>query len=128
LEKVGILPRVSSESFPKAHRVLRSCDFKQAVDHGTHCKNRQFLLALLKRADQEASRLGLTVTRKFGKAVDRNRAKRKAREVFRRHFHDIKGGFDVVVLIRPAAAKSGMGEFENGFLDVMEQACLLKQN
>jgi ribonuclease P protein component len=42
-------------------------------------------------------RLGITVTRRFGKATARNRAKRVLREAFRRNKHRLPGALDLVV-------------------------------
>ncbi len=46
------------------------------------------------------SRLGISVGRKFGNAVKRNRAKRLVREFFRRNKHIIPKGYDFVFLPR----------------------------
>jgi ribonuclease P protein component len=46
-------------------------------------------------------RLGLSVSRKVGSAVMRNRIKRLLREAYRLQRHDLPGGYDVVLVVRP---------------------------
>ena len=46
-------------------------------------------------------RLGLTVSRRVGRAVLRNRVKRRLREAFRLIQHEIPSGYDVVIVVRP---------------------------
>jgi ribonuclease P protein component len=55
-------------------------------------------------AEGASSRLGLTVSRKVGNAVVRNRVKRRIREWFRRERHEFEGVWDVVVIARREAA------------------------
>lgn len=51
------------------------------------------------------SRLGITVGRKVGPAVERNRFKRRVREWFRRHRDDFEEGLDIVVIARRPAVE-----------------------
>lgn len=51
----------------------------------------------------ERPRLGLSVSRKVGGAVDRNHVKRLLREAFDRFEADLKNGHDIVVVARPDA-------------------------
>ncbi len=53
------------------------------------------------RGDERAARLGIIATRKIGSAVERNRAKRRIREWFRRA--SLPPGFDVVVIPQASA-------------------------
>ncbi len=55
----------------------------------------------------EATRLGMSVSRKVGNAVMRNRWKRRIREAFRLAQHDLPGGLDIVV--RPKAGAEPVG-------------------
>lgn len=56
------------------------------------------MTVMVLRTGGATSRLGVAATRKLGPAVDRNRAKRLAREVFRRQ--KVAAGLDVVVIPR----------------------------
>jgi len=61
-------------------------------------------------------RLGLTVPRKVGGAVRRNRVKRLLREVFRHNRTRLEPRMDLVVNARPAIADRSLGELEQEFL------------
>ncbi len=63
------------------------------------------------------SRLGITATRRCGGAVERNRARRRVRELFRRHPEVLAGPpVDFVVNIRPGCARAGWPELEEEYL------------
>lgn len=51
------------------------------------------------------TRLGITASRKVGNSVERNRAKRLVREVFRLHRAKLQPGSDIVVIVRAGADK-----------------------
>ena len=62
------------------------------------------------------TRVGLTVTRKLGNAVERNRVKRKLRELFRLHQLRERGGLDVVVNAHHAFLSYSKEQIEEDFL------------
>jgi ribonuclease P protein component len=64
-------------------------------------KNAGPLSVLTRPNDLRHARLGLSVSRKVGKATVRNRIKRLIREAYRLHQHDWPGCYDIVVVVRP---------------------------
>lgn len=54
-----------------------------------------------RRNDLPITRFGMSVSRKVGIAVQRNRIRRKLREAFRLSQHELPAGYDIVTVVRP---------------------------
>ncbi len=111
--------------FPKAFRLLRSSDYRKVYDRGQR-RNLNWLVVFLLRTDRPLSRVGLTVPRRLGPAVDRNRIKRKLREAVRMHIAELGPGWDLVLHPRAQALRLPMPEMEKTmsrfFRDCAKQA------
>ena len=94
----GPLP-VSGASRPPSPQRLRKREEFLAVRRGEKRRGRLFLLEVLKRGDDEAARVGFTVTKKVGNAVVRNRVRRRLKEAVRVHaaIHMLRGHDYVIV-------------------------------
>lgn len=66
-----------------------------------------------------AGRLGIAATRKMGAAVERNRAKRLARELFRRH--KVDAGLDVIIVPRREMVDAPFAILEADYLAALER-------
>ena len=80
-----------------AERIRRRADFERIYANGAKIHGRYMTLFVMVN-DAAAPRLGVAATRKLGSAVDRNRAKRRVRELFRRRKNI--GGLDIVIVPR----------------------------
>jgi ribonuclease P protein component len=88
----------------KRGRLSRSAEFERVYRQGRSHGSRHFVLhAFPREAPAEEARLGLSVSRKVGGAVDRNRVKRLLREAFRAEAARLPAGLDVVIVARPDA-------------------------
>ena len=84
-------------------RLSRSVEFERVYRQGRSTANRHLVLYAFPNPSTQRPRLGLSVSRKVGGAVERNRVKRLLREAFADAEQDFKPGFDVVVVARPPA-------------------------
>ena len=82
--------------FPKMVRVRSRLDFAAVYERGVRISDGCLSLIALPN-DRPTSRLGLAVSKRCGNAVQRNRLKRRLREVFRQSRADLPTGLDFVV-------------------------------
>lgn len=73
------------------------------------------------------TRLGITVTRKAGNAVKRNRGRRLVRESFRHLLPDLKPGYWIVVNVMRAATAGPQAKVDSQLRDIFAQAGLFKE-
>ncbi len=103
---------------------------------GRSVANRYLVLYYFPRSDESApsnaatsSRIGFSVSKRLGSAVDRNRVKRSLREASRLSEARIQGGFDVVLIAREPMTelldRGGAGAVEEKVLEVFRKASLL---
>jgi ribonuclease P protein component len=95
--------RKADERFPWRQRIVKSSDFRSLYGTGRRLDAGKFVL-FGRPNDLGFHRLGLTVSRKIGGAVLRNRWKRLLREAFRLTRERLPTGLDMVVIPRSAAA------------------------
>jgi len=87
-----------SFGFLKSARILKASDFRQAYNEGTRFASPYFAAFCLRVArEQPGPRLGFTVPRAFGKAVTRNRVKRRLRDALRLRLPEIAPQWDIVI-------------------------------
>jgi len=94
------VPTKERYTFPRSHRLRAKANFAAVFDAGVK-QSRGPLVALARPNALGHPRIGLSVPRRVGTAVRRNRIKRLLRESFRLMQHDLPRGYDFVVVVRP---------------------------
>jgi ribonuclease P protein component len=111
----------------KRRRLSRSAEFERVYRQGRSKGNRYLVLYAFPRAEEEDAgpRLGLSVSRKVGGAVDRTRVKRCLREAFWAESERLPEGSDYVVVARPDARelteRDGMPGIRKALAELVDQ-------
>lgn len=107
--------------FRKAERLRKRPEFLRTQRQGTRRAARHFIVYA--RPNKRAwSRLGVTASRKVGKANVRNWWKRRVRDVFRCNKTVVPAGFDFVVIVKASGARDEFGELREELIGLMTRA------
>jgi ribonuclease P protein component len=119
----GLMPRA-----PRRARLSRSAEFERVYRQGRSLGNRHLVLYAFPTATSERPRLGLSVSRKVGGAVHRNRVKRLLREAFAKVEPQLTAGQDLVIVARPEvrdlAEREGLDGVDHALADLLDRAGL----
>jgi ribonuclease P protein component len=114
-----------------SRRLSRSAEFERVYRHGRSTANRHLVLYTFPNASASRARLGLSVSRKVGGAVERNRVKRLLREAFAQVEQELDPAQDVVVVARPEvrelAEREGLEGVSATLGELIERARLRRQ-
>jgi ribonuclease P protein component len=108
-EPVPTVRRDARSGLGRHERVRRRFEYEAAQNRGQKLHTRSFLVFVYARTGEDPSgapRLGVTVSKKVGNAVVRNRIKRMIREAFRTRKSLFPPGRDIVVVAKRAAAEA----------------------
>ncbi|TAN37977.1 MAG: ribonuclease P protein component [Verrucomicrobia bacterium] len=111
------------EGLPAARRLRATGLFAEAYAQDRCCRGRHLLL-WTRRGAGAALRVGVVTSRKVGGAVQRAKARRRLREVFRRHRAELHGEVDLVMVARASLVEAPWAEVVSDFLRVVDKAGL----
>ena len=106
-------------------KLKKHWEFQRAYQKGNKYWNRYFVI-YVRRTHLNSLRLGITVSKKVGNSVQRNRVKRLIRESFRQLRPHIKIGYDIVVVGRTPASRLKCQEAQDGLAHLFQRAAILK--
>ena len=125
---------MKQNSFGKNRRLTKNSQFKTVLAQRNLFSN-DMLVLFTAPNDLGLSRLGISISKSFGNAVQRNRAKRYIREIFRQNQDTITDDFDYLVMISPKKLKQDADiikaltfeQFQSAFLELISKAMNNKQ-
>lgn len=109
----------------KRGRLSRSAEFDRVFRQGRSHANRVLVLYSFPRSGEGELRLGLSVSRRVGGAVERNHVKRLLREAFEQELARLPEGHDVVIVARTeakaVAEREGLEGIRTALVELMDQ-------
>ncbi len=145
MEHDGCVERSSgSERFRRESRLRSTQDFQRVRRRGRRQQGRWLILAYARRVAAEAApttatpsetpqgatrlptRIGFSVSKQVGGAVQRNRVKRRLREAVRRRLWKTQRGWDMILIARPEAANADYASLAAELAELLARARVLR--
>ena len=108
----------------KEYRLNKSQDFDNIIRKKQSFANRQFVI-YYQENKLDHMRLGISVSKKLGKAHERNKLKRYVRESFKTR-KDFLKNYDIIIIVRPAAKGLSFLEFGSSIDHVLKRSKLYR--
>lgn len=106
-------------------KLRSSIEFERVYKNGKKYWNRNFVLYVLQNGDDRL-KFGLTVSKKVGKSVQRNRVKRLIRESIRLSQDALERNYDLVIVAQNSAANLNFYHTQQSLLQLLKLAGILK--
>lgn len=106
----------------KERRLRKNRDFQNVFRRGTSVANRQLVLYVHRNPNIAHFRVGISVSKKIGHAVIRNRLKRRLKEIIREKQEHISEGIDLVMIVRAPAVDLSYDDLKKSVIHVLKRA------
>ncbi|WAA12296.1 ribonuclease P protein component [Fervidibacillus halotolerans] len=103
----------------KKYRIKKNEEFQRIFKKGKSAANRQFIIYRLEN-ERDHFRIGLSVSKKIGNAVVRNRIKRYIRQVFHELEQEIRPSYDLIIIARKPAKDMDYHEVKQSLIHVLK--------
>lgn len=109
----------------KKYRLRNNEDFKMVYRKGKSYWNRNLGIYIMKN-NLNNSRIGFSITKKFGNSVIRNRTRRRIQEILRKKFDYIKEGYDIIIIPRKNVVDITHKQLESAILHILKISHVFK--
>jgi len=111
---------------PRKDRLRKNEDFERILSGGKSVADPRLVVYYIKRTDRGRA-IGISVGRRLGNAVLRNRYKRRLRELMRKALPHIRSGYSLVILLRRGGVGKDFSELEKSLFRLLKRARLWQE-
>ncbi|MGL4912601.1 MAG: ribonuclease P protein component [Romboutsia sp.] len=110
--------------FNKTKGLKKDSDFRKVYKHGKSFANKHLVMYILENKS-DCSRVGISVSKKVGKAITRNKVRRRIREAYRLNIDEnVKNGYDIVFIARVASKDVEYKDIEKSINHLTKKASI----
>ena len=84
-------------------------------------------MVYVKRTGRDTNHLGITVSNKIGKAVVRNKVRRRLREIYRLHEGEMLRGYDLVIVARGRSVDATYTQLDHAVMKACKQLKVVRE-
>lgn len=110
----------------KKYRVKKNSEFQEIFRTGKSFANRELVIYYKEKHTQHHFRYGVSVGKKIGNAVTRNKIKRHIREVFKDMQQQIKPNIDMIIIARKPTVQMNTYQIKKSLSHLLRKQCLFK--
>ncbi len=111
---------------PVNFRLKKKSEFRTIFEAGKSFPSKYTVLIVLKDSSGK-KKFGFIASKKVGNSVERNRARRLMREVFRLHIAEINQDIQIICIARPSIKGASYSDVEKSILQALRKSRLLEQ-
>lgn len=110
----------------KKNRLRKREEFSKVYNRGKSFANRELVIYIMENIKVEEIRVGISVSKKVGNAVTRNRIKRIIKEILYKHIknNDISKKLDIIIIARIPTAEMNYSQFNRSIEDLLKKSKL----
>lgn len=111
--------------FKRTQGLKKDSDFRKVYKHGKSFANRNLVMYILENKS-DSTRVGISVSKKVGNAINRNKIRRRIKESYRLNVDtSVKCGYDIVFIARVAIKDTNYQDIEKSMNHLIKKAELL---
>ena len=108
--------------FNRTKGLKKDSDFRKVYKHGKSFANRHLVMYILDNKS-DSTRVGISVSKKVGKAIIRNKIRRRIKEAYRLNVDEnIKSGYDIVFIARVASNEAEYKDIQKSVNNLIKKA------
>lgn len=111
--------------FPKSSKLSHASEFALVRERGKSVAGRHLILGYMSSQADQPARVGIITSKRLGNAVERNKVRRRLREVVRMSLPDLKAGLMLVIVARKPTVGAPLSRLSEEWMRLIQRCSIL---